>query len=397
MVLTANQGRSSKKTAGGRSQSSKKVDDRALLIGALVSNLNFNSEDPAEMKTVSTLADLLNLKRSTLSYRIKSLIKADLVRLNEENTKLYRSYTMKRGTIYSPTQKGIKFLMKHRDKIDGHLVGAVELLAEGQPFFTLADLHSGNFYYKYSISSVPEVDSIEWDSVGVLNNDVERKMKRFGNQEHPDAHRCTVELFRGRDSTTLVMKPRVTEGPTPDDLLKQCDVMSWYVRRHFSLAGYEISLPKRYGDGKFTLVSPELVDEVNTQFGYTDRSNGYLEFHPDTGSLEGNTELAKALTKVGYIVELSMDQKKMRRDLIEEISALRDSLVSAKDRADTTEDMIADIMSELNGLKKVISVQNAVMSEVLKMVTQTHTERINANKGTSTQEKDDIDENFMFS
>jgi len=312
-----------------QARATKKFSGRSAILNVLINNLG---EDLENYLIVKDIAEKLELKRQNVSYHIKILKEDGFVKYNEKKSKLYRSLSVGNGNIYTPTQKGIEYL-----KNNGGLSTSDKKITDRvQEDISLFDLHSP-LYYRYEVSHMPEIDRIDWSKEYELRHGVVKRVYKFGNHGTDEGNRGTLELTIGRDRVTAVLRPKVTSPglafskKRPENLMKACDEMSWIVYSFLQGHGYELSFPKRSGEGKFTLVHEGLRDHVKTPHMYTDESRGEVELHPDMGSLEGNSELAKALTEVGYLAELGMKVENNNRELRDEIQELTESVGELRD------------------------------------------------------------------
>ncbi|MFW6142587.1 MAG: winged helix-turn-helix transcriptional regulator [Candidatus Saliniplasma sp.] len=292
--------RNSKSFTEGPTRNSKTIEFRMCIIRELARNNIDLDENPLNYILLKDIAEELDKSRSTISYHINRMEDKGLISLNRGKTKLFRSATLLRGKIYTVTTKGKEFYKK----FNGGSFPEFESFTGGpNSKFECIDLH-GDLIFRMNVLSLPDKDYFDWDRINTLRNGVEHKYKTV---EGPRGQKCTIELFKGKNRSTVTLKPSVTASPDPKELMRQADKLAWYFHRYLSKAGYDLDLPERKGEGKFSVVSDKFKD-IKIPDGpnhKTDNSPKDNTIHPRTGDIESNAEMAKMLTDTGYMAQAS--------------------------------------------------------------------------------------------
>ncbi|MFW6173216.1 MAG: hypothetical protein ACOC5T_05675 [Elusimicrobiota bacterium] len=92
-------------------------EDKELII---LLNLFENNDDkinPEEYIFLKDLANIIDVKKSAITYRKNKLEKNDLIKLSKRKSALARSSTISSASVYILTQKGLSKLYNNLDKI----------------------------------------------------------------------------------------------------------------------------------------------------------------------------------------------------------------------------------------------------------------------------------------
>jgi len=267
-----------------------KVSNKELLE-ALTKNLK-SLEDPSQYLNISDLAQRYEMRSQSMGERLKRLKKKGLVKLSKVRSDLKKSTILNKSKIYIPTSQGLEKYGIPRPESGFSSVGPKDTKLE------LKNIHRLEISFK--VLSLPSRDRIDWDNKEdpiELNNGVKQFIKR---DENEDGERITMILYKGKNNSTLVIKPKLlargTEGV--EELKEEIDRIAHEYRRSLERRGYRLGLGQKNDNGtKYTLRSPVLEDLGYLEAGnFTiDRSEGVEEIHPKTGSEKGNRVVAQAL------------------------------------------------------------------------------------------------------
>lgn len=298
----------------------KKITDEEILEELLQNNKDL--ENPKDYTVQKDIAEKYNLSKQAINERFKKLRDKNLIVKDRKKTKYRRSTTFDRSTVYQVTKQGIKY---------GGLgtESSKSSVGPSKPTLSLADLH-GDLSICFQVNHRPSPDPIEWDYTNELNNGVTQYIKKLDNGED----RITIELFSGKNTSKVVLKPRLKarDIEDPDDLIEQFKELAYSIRKDFERSGYSLGMGEQKGEGKFTLRSKQL-QEIGYLEGdniLLDRSQDVTEAHPRTGSLEGNRAVSKALMNYKD-PNLSILDDSDKIELMEEIGELGDLITTVKE------------------------------------------------------------------
>lgn len=350
--FTEGRGGSSKNFTEGGARSSKTLELRASILTRLADNNRDHFENPHDFTLAQDIADELNISKSTASYHINKLKGQGYIQENKEKSKFYRSYTLGNAKIYNVTRKGAKFCKKHggpREKFEDFTGGPQK--------FEVENLH-GDLVFKYEIKSLPDNDMIEWDRTNELNNGTIHKVKTLIG---PSGQKATVEIFEGKESATLTMKPRL-KGTDPEELVDSVNELAWGIYSDMKRNGYDLSMPSRSGEGKFTIISDKLPDEYKEGDNFLiDKSQGDKELHPKTGDFEANLEMTKYLEDIGNLAKASQEIKKVadkteKVPKLEEKIDLQGQIITRQNKViDNLADQVRSMSESINSLGNALS------------------------------------------
>lgn len=349
--FTEGRGGSSKTATEGCARSSKTLELRAHILTLLADNNRDHFENPHNFNLAQDIAEELDISKSTASYHIKQLREEGYIQENEKKSKFYRSYTLGNAKIYNVTRKGAKFCKKHggpREKFEN--------ITGGPQKFELENLH-GDLVFKYEVHSCPNSDPLTWDKVNEMNNGTIHKIKTLIG---PSGQKATIELYEGKESATLTMKPRL-EGVDPDELVESMNELAWGIYSDIQKNGYEVSMPDRTGEGKFTIVSDKLPDEFKEGENFLiDHSEGEKELHPRTGDFESNLEMTKYLNDAGHMAKAAQkieevadreDHEELKKQVDKQAQVIlqqREAIKSLSDQVGTMSESISELSNALN-------------------------------------------------
>jgi len=327
----------------------KKITNEEILQELLENNKDL--QNPKDYTVQKDIASKYNLSKAAITQRIKKLRGKNLIVKDRKKTKHRRSITFDKSTVYQVTKQGIKH---------GDLSTELSKSSAGptKPSLSLADLH-GDLSISFQVNHRPSPDPIEWDYSNELRNQVTQHIKKLDNGED----RITIELFDGKNTSKVVLKPRLKarDIEDPDDLIEQFKELAYNIRKDFEKSGYSLGMGEQKGEGKFTLRSKQL-EEIGYLEGdniLLDRSQDVTEAHPRTGSLEGNRAVSKALMNYKD-PNLSILDDSDKVELMEEIGELGELISTVKKNreilktmADTTKTLAnrqGDIAKSVNEL-----------------------------------------------
>lgn len=267
------------------------------------------------------------MARSSVSRRLKRLAEQGYIELSQHKTEDTINYRFQNCKVYIPTREGLEY---------GGLSSMLHKFTAGPESFEVRDLH-GKLTITYEIKEFPREDRLDWDKVVELNNGVTQKIKQIGPAEGSGG---TIELFKGTNSSKLVLKPRL-KGTKTDDLKKRLNGLAWAVYQKFTNKGFHLSLPQQKGEAKWTLVSDDLEELEKDEYDNfsLDESKGYKEIHPQTGDFETNAEMAKMISEKGHMAKAS-----------KKIDRLEDKINQQAQTIDRMADVMNKLVDQLGGL-----------------------------------------------
>lgn len=354
--LTEGPSGSSKTFTEGPSGSSKPLELRTRLLLLLAQNNGDHFENPHDFQIIKNIASELEISKSTATYHIQKLEQQGYIKYNKKKSDFYRSYTFGNAKIYHVTRKGIKYVQNN-----GGSFGKFEGFTGGPQKFELENLH-GDLIFKYEVLSSPNNDPVRWDRVNEISNGTMHKIKTLIG---PSNQRATIELFEGKNKSTLTMKPRL-KGVDPDELVDAMNELAWAIYSDIQKNGYDISMPNRSGEGKFTIISEQLPDRFKEGDNFLiDRSEGEKELHPRTGDFETNLEMTKMLTETGYMARASkkidkLANKTNRVPKLEQKIDVQGSIISKQN--EVIEKLAHQIDSMSNSINKLGNALNNALN-----------------------------------
>ncbi len=299
------------------------------------------------------IAEKYDMSSAGVRYHVNKLRSEGYLELDLKKTKIARSVTISSAKVYRPTRQVLKDY--DMQEFYGGARENLSKLTGGPKDFELQNVH-GDLVYKYEVKETPGTETIEWDRVNDMKNGVTQKIKYLQN----DGGEGTIEMFQGKNSTTITLKPRL-QGTSTDELEERLNSLSWGIYRDLQRNGYEIGVPERRGEAKFTLISDTLPDEYREGENYlVDHSRGEKELHPRTGDFEANAEMAKMLENTGYMAKAAKKIEEVadsqdHEELRQQVNQQAQVILQQREAIQELTDQVGTMSQSINKLGNALS------------------------------------------